>query len=314
MKSSTQLPTTTFWRTAAIIVGAAIAAHALLWLEAPLWSQFIAALLITAWLPGFVLARLLLGAPANEFDWLELPLFAVGAGFGVQVVGMTLLSYLPGGIAPWQILLTFDGVTLALLATSWWLERTRRGTAPQVAAPAGGRRLWLAVVAVVLVGATLRFTDLGYSEFHTDEARILVLMAQVGEGYPNALMANYKGAGAGGDPRRGVAPGGAHRRGDRAAALCRRQPGRAAGDAGAGLAALWRRRGRQRGAADGGERLHDRVQPLLAVPEHRLSGERVGDPAPLAGAARRGAWGHNRAGAPAHAGVIPLCHQPACPL
>jgi len=127
MKSSTQLPTTTFWRTAAIIVGAAIAAHALLWLDAPLWSQFIAALLITAWLPGFVLARLLLGAPANEFEWLELPLFAVGAGFGVQVVGMTLLSYLPGGIAPWQILLTFDGVTLALLATSWWLERTGGG-------------------------------------------------------------------------------------------------------------------------------------------------------------------------------------------
>jgi hypothetical protein len=203
MKSSTQLPTTTFWRTAAIIVGAAIAAHALLWLDAPLWSQFIAALLITAWLPGFVLARLLLGAPANEFEWLELPLFAVGAGFGVQVVGMTLLSYLPGGIAPWQILLTFDGVTLALLATSWWLERTGRETAPQVAAPAAGRRLWLAVVAVVLVGAALRFTDLGYSEFHTDEARILVLMAQAGEGYPNALMANYKG------PAQVVIPGAA---------------------------------------------------------------------------------------------------------
>jgi hypothetical protein len=203
MESPRQLPTTNDWRSTALIVGAAVAAHSLLWLDAPLWLKFVAALLVTAWLPGFVLARLLLGAPRNDFEWLELPLFAVGAGFGIQVVGMTLLSYLPGGITPWQILLTFDGVTLALLAISWWLARTRREGAPQVDAPAGGRRLWLAVLAVVLVGAALRFTDLGYSEFHTDEARILVLMAQAGEGYPNALMANYKG------PAQVVIPGAA---------------------------------------------------------------------------------------------------------
>lgn len=53
----------------------------------------------------------------------------------------------------------------------------------------------------VVVGAALRFTDLGYSEFHTDEACILVLMAQAAEGYPNALMANYKG------PAQMMAPG-----------------------------------------------------------------------------------------------------------
>ncbi len=203
MESPRQLPTTNFWRSAALIIGAAVAAHAVLWLDAPLWIKFVAALLVTAWLPGFVLARLLLGAPRNEFERLELPLFAVGAGFGIQIVGMTLLSYLPGGIAPWQILLTFDGVTLALLAAFWWLARTGRERAPQLEAPAGGRRLWLAVLAVVLVGAVLRFTDLGYSEFHTDEARILVLMAQAAEGYPNALMANYKG------PAQMMAPGAA---------------------------------------------------------------------------------------------------------
>lgn len=203
MESSTRPPTTDFLRTAVLIVGAAVVAHGVLWLDAPLWSKFIAALLITAWLPGYLLARLILGAPANAFERLELPLFAVGAGFGVQVVGMTLLSYLPGGIQPGQILLTFNSVTLALLIAFWWQVRMGRERAPLIPAPAAGTRLWLAALAVVLVGAGLRFTDLGYSEFHTDEARILVLMAQAGEGYPNALMANYKG------PAQVVIPGAA---------------------------------------------------------------------------------------------------------
>lgn len=192
-----------FWWNAVAVIALAAVAHLCLWLDLWLWVKYLAALLITAWLPGYVLARQLLGAPHGQLAQLELPLFGVGAGFGIQIVAMTLLSYLPGGIAPWQVLLTFDAITLLLLGTFWWRNRTAADSAAAQDPASPGARLWLAVIAVVLVGAGLRFTDLGYSEFHTDEARTLVLMAQASQGFPNALMANYKG------PAQVVTPGAA---------------------------------------------------------------------------------------------------------
>ncbi len=169
-------------------VGGALAlllvAHALLWWDRAPVLDAAALLLIGAAVPGYLLVCLLLGAvPTGS---LERALYAAGAGCGLLVVGMLLLSYLPGPLVAWQAFALFDGLALLLAALL-----LLRGRAP-VTEPEP-RALWAAAALVVLAALALRLPGLGYSEFHGDEARGVLRAAAVLQGYEETLFLHRKG-------------------------------------------------------------------------------------------------------------------------
>src|SRR5690606_1650841 len=96
-----------------LVLTAALAAHGALWLALPMTVQGVAALLITGLLPGLLLVEALVGGQEDvPLGLWERSVYSVGAGACVIVIGMMLLSYLPGAIQPWQVLAAFDGLSL----------------------------------------------------------------------------------------------------------------------------------------------------------------------------------------------------------
>ncbi len=55
------------------------------------------------------------------------------------------------------------------------------------------RWLLIGILSLVLTGGFLRFTNLGYAEFQSDEARVTLYAANVIQGYENALFIHRKG-------------------------------------------------------------------------------------------------------------------------
>ncbi|OUC08635.1 hypothetical protein RY27_07800, partial [Litorilinea aerophila] len=103
-----------------ILLVLAVVGHGLLWLPVPLLWQALAALAVVVVLPGLLLALALLPLPqpAASSDmggnagpewpgrWLgELLVYGIALGYGLLVVGMTLLSYWPGGVTAISVLL-----------------------------------------------------------------------------------------------------------------------------------------------------------------------------------------------------------------
>jgi hypothetical protein len=140
------------------------------------------------------LVHALVGQGEARPDWWERILYAIAAGYAVMVGGMLAVSYLPGGPTQLATLLTFDAISLVLLA--WCLWRGRRTT---TAGPPAWRfdvdRRWLLAGALILlsVGALLRFTNLGYADFQGDEARAALRAAAVLQGYEDVLLLHKKG-------------------------------------------------------------------------------------------------------------------------
>ncbi|RIK29635.1 MAG: hypothetical protein DCC55_37825, partial [Chloroflexi bacterium] len=172
--------------------------HLVLWLPLPLWVQTVAVLMLLGLAPGILLVELLLGhsqAPPDRWEWW---LYSAGAGYALLVLGMLLLSYLPGGVAAWQVLVGFDGLLLVMGALWWWRKRRHPRVAAQQIPPAPrfGRQSWyigVAVAVLVTIGGVLRFHNLGYAEFLTDEARVVLRAAAVAQGYEDALFIHRKG-------------------------------------------------------------------------------------------------------------------------
>jgi xanthosine utilization system XapX-like protein len=82
-----------------LVLATVLAAHGvLLWAPGAL-APSIAALVLAGLLPGILLVVLLVGRSDAPPHPAETFLYGVGVGYGVIVVGMLLLSYLPGGIA-----------------------------------------------------------------------------------------------------------------------------------------------------------------------------------------------------------------------
>jgi hypothetical protein len=193
-----------------VVVGAL--AHVLLVPSLPLEVRALAALIICVFVPGALLVEaLLIPSPASP-EPIEQIVYAVGAGFGLAVTGMLFLSFLPGPLVAWQILTFFDAASLLCLFIVW--RRTRdlpinpETVSPQgaqrdrenpfaafYAYPAPVSRGWLGVglVILVLIGGALRFGSLGYAEFLTDEARVVLRAAAVLQGYEDVLFIHRKG-------------------------------------------------------------------------------------------------------------------------
>ena len=166
-------------------------AHLILLTDLPLLVQAVAALLLAFLLPGLLLTDLLLGPASSAQQWLLLALSAIGAGCGVAILAMLLLSYLPGGVSRGQALLLFDALLAGLLVAEWLTRRRASALLPDED-DGDTRWLWLSIVLVLVVGASLRLVDLGYSEFQGDEARVLLRASEMLTGYENALMVHQK--------------------------------------------------------------------------------------------------------------------------
>lgn len=173
--------------------------HLLLWLPLPLLVQTWAALVLVGFLPGALLVELLLGQSAAPPAGWERVLYAIGVGYGVITVVLLALSYLPGGVAAWQVYLAVDLllVILALLCAylhPGWLQNHQPWRLSELFSTLYTARVTVVgLLVLLLVAGFLRFTNLGYAEFQGDEGRAVLRAAAVMQGYENALFLHRKG-------------------------------------------------------------------------------------------------------------------------
>lgn len=191
----------------------ALAVHGILFFWPNLLAQAIATFVLTGVLPGFLLIELLLNREEAAPSRTERIIYSLAVGYSVMVVGGLLLSYLPGGLRMWQSYAGFDGLLLLLLITHRIIEHRRRGrhqheetatgrahtsspldSADLLTMPSTGRA-WLiaALLLLTIGGAILRFPNLGYAEYHGDEARAALRAAAVIQGYEDVLLIHKKG-------------------------------------------------------------------------------------------------------------------------
>ncbi len=166
-----------------------------------------AALSLAALLPGHLLVTLWLGGNARTLEGLgERFVYGVGVGYGLLVLILLGLSYLPGGLTFAGVALTFNAVVMLLIGVTWWQSRTgqSRTRLPQDAAssfllPAFDLNFanWqvVALLALLLGAGYLRFTHLSYSELHGDEALVALRAVDVIQGWERALFIHKKGPG-----------------------------------------------------------------------------------------------------------------------
>ena len=163
----------------------------------PLVVRTLAALMIVGIAPATLMAGLLLPArDATQQTLLERCVFIAALAFTTLTLGMLLLSYLPGGITRWQILAFYDITMLILLAWLWWTHRARGSDGQAVDSdtpPAPHSSLFASLLVLLLVGGALRLPNLGYAEFHGDEARAVLRAAAVIQGHEDALLIHRKG-------------------------------------------------------------------------------------------------------------------------
>ncbi|MCX6048320.1 MAG: hypothetical protein NT075_24730, partial [Chloroflexi bacterium] len=180
-----------------ILLGCAIIAQLALFTNLSLVLQTSAVLILTGLLPGWLLVEWLVGQSDAPPTWEEQLLYAIGVGYGVMVLGMLGISYWPGPVAAWQTALVFDGL-LVILAGLVWRQRVVRMGQPSAlrishSAPLSRRWLLAGGLVLVLVGGFFRFTNLGYAEFLTDEARTVLRAAAVLQGHEDVLFIHRKG-------------------------------------------------------------------------------------------------------------------------
>ncbi len=182
-----------------VVVIASMASQALLWLGwLPVTARVALVLLAGAVAPGVLVAEWLLGGRYGEDDASRVEKLLYGLGIGLALLATTALavSFLPGGVAAWQILLPADAV-LVIAAVALWRQPATIPEATsflegKITAWPSRRAFWGALLLVLAVGAALRLPNLGYSEFQGDEARVMLRASEVIEGYENALFAHQK--------------------------------------------------------------------------------------------------------------------------
>jgi hypothetical protein len=171
-------------------VGLALITQTVLFLPLPDWVRVGALLLWAVFIPGHLLAEVLgrnFGAPATKLEW---GVYAVGAGYALFLGLLLLLSYLPGPLLTWHLHVGADLVLLALLVAAWPIAGEE--PVPQLPLPR-----WEIVTLLLLLAlaAALRLINLGYAEFHGDEARAVLRAAAVIQGYDDVLFLHKKGPG-----------------------------------------------------------------------------------------------------------------------
>lgn len=188
------------------LAAASLVAQTLLWIDAlPLALRVTLLLVALAVAPGALLAEWLVGVYYGDDDAsrLEKLLYGLGAGYALLVTTALAVSFLPGGVTAWQIMLP-PNVVLIVAATALWrragrlrqdattIQEARNILDGERSPWTDRRRFWISALLVLVVGGLLRLPNLGYSEFQGDEARVMLRASEVIEGYENALFAHQK--------------------------------------------------------------------------------------------------------------------------
>lgn len=160
-------------------------------LRAPVVAA-LGALVIAVLLPGWGVATLLTGLPATREGWLRSILYAIAAGFGVLAVTMLLIAYRPGGVERWQLLVTFNALSLLALGVQVWGRRSADVDDSPADDVALSSTFWWVAAAVLILAASLRLTWLGFSEFQGDEARVLLRAQELLAGFENPIYVHHK--------------------------------------------------------------------------------------------------------------------------
>ncbi|MDQ7030813.1 MAG: glycosyltransferase family 39 protein [Ardenticatenia bacterium] len=171
-----------------------------IFLPLPLTLRSLAVFVVTAYVPGFLLVEWLVGGNAHRPEPLEHLLYSISAGYGVAVVVTLMLSYLPGGLSAFHMVVAYGLVAGVLLWLVWrredGLDIRRHGSSPEWPSLwREGKRRWglLGLAVLLLVGAFFRLPNLGYSEFQGDEARAALRAAGVIQGREEVLLIHKKG-------------------------------------------------------------------------------------------------------------------------
>lgn len=174
------LPGCWIWSAAALVASVATLL-AVDWLPA----RAGAALLLAFGLPGALAARLLLGGATGTQALAERSVVAAALGPALAVPLMLALAYLQGGVSFSLLLAAFAALVVVLIVANHLV-------APAAERGAHERTLFWALVAVIGLGALLRLTWLGYSEFQGDEARVLLRAGDLLLGYENTPFVHQK--------------------------------------------------------------------------------------------------------------------------
>lgn len=177
----------------AIAIGASIAvalAVAGLALETPLGLRVASSLVLAVAVPGLLGVVLAMGPARTGEGWLERVLLAGGIGVAVAMFVLLGASMAPGGVGRSPLIAFYVALDLLLVAANLL---DRRPAPPE--ARASDRRLWLGLLFVVALGAVLRLSHLGYSEFQGDESRVMLRAGEALAGMENALLVHQKGPG-----------------------------------------------------------------------------------------------------------------------
>jgi len=108
-------------------VGVVAGAHAILFSELPLMLRTLAALTIVGIGPALLLSAWLTPRDnGSDQAMLERVVFVAALAFTTLTLGMLLLSYLPGGVARWQVLFVYD-LAMMGMGGGLWVGRGKRG-------------------------------------------------------------------------------------------------------------------------------------------------------------------------------------------
>jgi 4-amino-4-deoxy-L-arabinose transferase-like glycosyltransferase len=176
-----------------VVILAILSNGIILW-GPPRLLVFAAGFVLACLLPGTLLSRVVL--PGDALDRIEKIALTMGMGFAALILGTLGIHYLPGPLTAPLILVLYDVLILLLLIALFLRKRRQVGQdgilSYDIPRPEPQTRL-LPLVALLLVAAFLRLTNLGYSEFQGDEARAMLMAAGALRGQDDILFLHKKG-------------------------------------------------------------------------------------------------------------------------
>jgi hypothetical protein len=177
-----------------LIVLAVMAAHPLLWFVRDLPAlQASAAFVVMIAAPGLLLVDLIVQHHDESLPLDEWLIYGAGIGFGIGASVVFILGLLPGVLTQVTLLVVFDAMIVGLTILLW-----RRGStqgAP-VQPHHTGRRSWPFVIGVsliLLLAASMRLTNLGYSQLQGDEATPIVRASAFAQDGEDAVFLQPRG-------------------------------------------------------------------------------------------------------------------------
>lgn len=177
-----------YWLWPAVLL---VGADGFILANTPVPFRFAAALILLAFLPGWVWADVFT-YPHRLIPLAQVTL-AVGLSLALTVFSLIFTVYLAGGLAAMQVLLALNLVMLAGLLVAGWLRRSRSAGPGLPTTKKWAVAALLVGAALLVLALALRLPRLGYAEFHEDEAEALMLGVRLLRGEAYALFLHRKG-------------------------------------------------------------------------------------------------------------------------